>query len=88
MGEMTCGEKLMCICGFKKILCSLYILMFQNVCLCRLLHRKRTSDLYEIVALRFILSSCRFNILKKLQNSSLECGQIISISSKYLRYKR
>ena len=46
------------------------------------------NTLSEIVALSFILSSCWFNISKKFQNSSLECGQIISVSSKYLRYKR
>ena len=33
----------------------------------------------EIVALSFILLSCRFNISKNLQNSSLECGQIMYV---------
>ena len=60
--------------------------MFQNVYLCRLLHPKN-----QLIGLKlvwsFILSSCWFNISKKFQNSSLESGQIISMSSKYLRYK-
>ena len=78
-------EKLMCVCGFK-IICSLGNLLFQNVYLCRLLHSTKLTDLFEIVALSVILSSCWFNISKIFQNSSLECRQIIIISSKYLIY--
>ena len=70
------------------ILCSLGNLMFQNVNLCRLLHTKKSTDWSTIVSFSFILSFCWFNISKKLQNFSLECGQIINMASKYLRYKR
>ena len=72
-----------------KTLCSLGNLMSQNVDPCRLLHLKtKSTDLSDIVVLSYILSSCWFNISKMFQNSFSECGQIISISSKYLRYKR